>query len=114
MSVCETSTETEHALEGESASILPENEARNTPLTRTDGARFIGVDLHKCSVTLAAVNAAGETIEVVTRATKGVNRIENWLAELPGPTWMAVESVGFPASFNDRYRGGVGRIDLSN
>jgi hypothetical protein len=111
MSVCEIPTETENGLEGESASILPENEARNTPC---DGARFIGVDLHKCSVTLAAVNAAGETIELVTRATKGVNRIENWLAELPGPTWMAVESVGFAEWFIDRDRDSVDRIDLSN
>jgi hypothetical protein len=114
MSVCEIPTETENGLEGESASTLPENEARHTPSTRTEGARFIGVDLHKCSVTLAAVNAAGETIEVVTRATKCVDRIERWLAELPGPTWMAVESVGFAEWFIDRYRDSVDRIDLSN
>jgi hypothetical protein len=97
MSVCEIPTETENGLGNESASNLPENEARNTPPTRAECECLIGVDLHKRSVPLAAVNAAGETIELVTRATKGVNRSGRWLAALPGPTWMAVESVGFAA-----------------
>jgi hypothetical protein len=45
MSVCEIPTETEHALEGESASTRPENEARNTPRTRAECECFTEVVL---------------------------------------------------------------------
>ena len=41
---------------------------------------FVGVDLHKCTVTLAAVNSEGEKIALLTISTKSVGKIEEWLA----------------------------------
>src|SRR2546428_787827 len=48
-------------------------------------ATFVGVDLHKQTVTLRAVNAAAEPVAALTCATKCVQRIEQWLLALPGP-----------------------------
>ena len=42
-------------------------------------ATFVGVDLHKCTVTLEAVSAAGEAAGQLTISTKSVEKIERWL-----------------------------------
>jgi transposase len=74
---------------------------------------FVGVDLHKCTVTLTAVDAAGE-IKRLKISTKSTGKIEEWLRGLPGPVWMAVEACPFVEWFIDRFRACVGRIDIAD
>ena len=53
---------------------------------RVDFKSFVGVDLHKCTVTLAAVDPAGATIATLKISTKSVGKIERWLLALPRPS----------------------------
>lgn len=75
---------------------------------------FIGVDLHKDTVTLAAVHPDGSLISRVKIPTKCRLRIANWLFAQPRPSHMAVEAVGFVEWFIDDYRGCVDRIDIAD
>jgi len=75
---------------------------------------FVGVDLHKCTVTLAAVDAAGERIGVLKISTKSTGKIERWLKAQPGRVRMAVEACPFVEWFIDRYRGSVARIEIAD
>ncbi len=77
-------------------------------------ASFAGVDLHKQSVTLRAVNPAGEPIGALTCDTKCVDRISNWMLALPRPLHLAVEAVGFVEWFIDRFRPCVDKIDIAD
>lgn len=77
-------------------------------------ASFVGVDLHKQTVTLRAVSPAGEPIAALTCDTKCVERIDNWLAGLPRPSHLAVEAVGFVEWFIDRFRSCVDRMDIAD
>ena len=74
---------------------------------------FVGVDLHKCTVTLTAVDAAGE-IQRLKISTKSTGKIDQWLRGLPGPVWLAVEACPFVEWFIDRYRACVDRIDVAD
>ena len=74
---------------------------------------FVGVDLHKCTVTLTAVDAAGE-ITRLKISTKSTAKIESWLRALPGPVWLAVEACPFVEWFIDRFRPCVDRIDIAD
>lgn len=74
---------------------------------------FVGVDLHKCTVTLTAVDAAGE-ISRLKISTKSTGKIEAWLRALSGPVWMAVEACPFVEWFIDRFRDCVQRIDIAD
>ncbi len=74
---------------------------------------FVGVDLHKCTVTLTAVDAAGE-ITRLKISTKSTGKIESWLLSLRGPVWMAVEACPFVEWFIDRFRPCVERIDIAD
>ena len=65
---------------------------------------FIGVDLHKCTVTLRAVSADGESIGQLKCDTKCGRTIEEWIKALPGPIWLAVEACPFVEWFIDRFR----------
>lgn len=56
---------------------------------------FVGVDLHKETVTLTAVSPRGEVLARLKISTKSVGKIEAWLRALPRPCQMAVEAVGF-------------------
>ena len=76
-------------------------------------ASFTGVDLHKCTVTLAAVDAKGNVIAKLTTSTKCIDKIQDWLEALPRPTHMAVEAVGFVEWFIDRYCVGFESIQES-
>jgi len=80
----------------------------------TPYACFVGVDLHKCTVTLRAVDAAGQPLARLKIDTKCVTQIEDWLAKLPKPLWLAVEAVGFTEWFIDRFRPCVDRIDIAD
>jgi transposase len=84
---------------------------------RTDVAgftTFIGVDLHKCTVTLRAACADGELLGQLTCNTKCVERIAEWITNLPGPKWMAVEAGPFVEWFIDRYTPCVDRMDIAD
>ena len=74
---------------------------------------FVGVDLHKCTVTLTAVDAAGE-INRLKISTKSTGKIEAWLRALPGPVHLAVEACPFVEWFIDRFRDCVARIDIAD
>lgn len=84
------------------------------PAATTTFQSFVGVDLHKCTVSLAAVNAAGELIDRLTVSTKCTDRIEAWLKALPGPVRLVVETNGFIEWFIDRFRSCVAKIDIGD
>lgn len=86
----------------------------NSALPVVPFASFVGVDLHKCTVTLRAVNPAGESIAALTCDTRCVERIERWLLALPRPSHLAVEAVGFVEWFIDRFRPCVDRMDIAD
>jgi len=73
----------------------------------------VGVDLHKCTVTLTAIDAGGE-INRLKISTKSTGKIDAWLEALPGPVWMAVEACPFVEWFIDRFRPCVARIDIAD
>ena len=77
-------------------------------------ASFVGVDLHKCTVTLAAVGPDGQSAGQLKIDTKCIGKIEAFLRDLPQPSWMAVEAVGFIEWFIDRFRICVNRIDIAD
>jgi len=83
-------------------------------VTGINFASFIGVDLHKTTVTLRAVDSSENIIGSLTIDTKCVNKIEDWVNALPKPRWMAVEAVAFIEWFIDRYRDCVERIDIAD
>jgi len=82
--------------------------------TRVAYQSFVGVDLHKCTVTLAAVDPRGETLSKLTISTKSVGKIEAWLVALPRPSQLAVEAVGFVEWFIDRFRRCVDRMEIAD
>jgi transposase len=75
---------------------------------------FIGVDLHKCTVTLTAVDRLGEKVAQLKISTKSVGKIEDWLSALPRPTHLAVEACAFVEWFIDRFTPCVDRIDIAD
>jgi len=74
---------------------------------------FVGVDLHKCTVTFGVVDVDGQ-IKRLRISTKSTGKIEDWLRNLPGPVWMAVEACPFVEWFIDRFRECVDRIDIAD
>lgn len=75
---------------------------------------FVGVDLHKETVTLFAVDPSGKKIDMLKISTKCVEKIEAWLKKLPRPCWVAVETCPFVEWFIDRYRGLVEQFDIAD
>ena len=75
---------------------------------------FIGVDLHKCTVTLRAVDREGKPLNGLTCSTKCLHKIHEWLLPLPRPSWMAIEACPFAEWFIDEYRGDVDRTDIAD
>ena len=75
---------------------------------------FVGVDLHKCTVTLAAVLPQGEKVAPLKISTKSTGKIEEWLAGLPQPVHLAVEACPFVEWFIERFTPCVGRIDIAD
>ncbi len=75
---------------------------------------FVGVDLHKTTVTLVAVAPNGDTIAQLTINTKCREKIAAWLAALPRPSRLAVEAVGFVEWFIDEFRPCVDQIDIAD
>jgi transposase len=75
---------------------------------------FVGVDLHKTTVTLVAVDAKGDVIAKLTIDTRGVDKIADWLANLPDPICMAVEACPFVEWFIDRFRHCVFQMEIAD
>jgi transposase len=75
---------------------------------------FIGVDLHKTTVTLVAVGPDGTESARLTINTKCREKIRNWLLGLPSPSHLAVEAVGFVEWFIECFRPCVDRIDIAD
>ena len=75
---------------------------------------FIGVDLHKCTVTLRAVRADGELLGQLKCDTKCIERIAEWIKALPGPKWLAVEACPFVEWFIDRFTPCGDRMDIAD
>jgi hypothetical protein len=75
---------------------------------------FVGVDLHKTSVTLVAVTTDGKMIARLTVNTKCRHKIIAWLDALPHPLHLVVEAVGFVEWFIDEFRHRVDHIDLAD
>ena len=75
---------------------------------------FVGVDLHKTTVTLVAVGPDGTEIARLTINTKCREKIRAWLLALPRPSHLAVEAVGFVEWFIERFRPCVNRIDIAD
>lgn len=75
---------------------------------------FIGVDLHKCTVTLTAVDSVGAKLAQLKISTKSTGKIEDWLLRLPRPVHMAVEACPFVEWFIDRFTASVDRIDIAD
>ena len=78
---------------------------------------FVGVDLHKCTVSLAATDASGQIVARLKSATKCVDKIDAFIAALPGgpgAVHLAVEACPFVEWFIDRYRDKVARLDIAD
>lgn len=79
---------------------------------------FVGVDLHKCTVSLAAADPSGTIIARLKTSTKCLEKIDAFMADLPGPVHLAVEACPFVEWFIDRYRDKVaasgGRLDIAD
>lgn len=75
---------------------------------------FIGVDLHKTTVTLVAVAPDGAPLARLTINTRCREKIADWLAALPRPSHLAVEAVGFVEWFIECFRPRVDRIDIAD
>lgn len=75
---------------------------------------FVGVDLHKCTVTLGAVDPRSREIACLTTSTKNTDKIGDFLAALPKPVQMAVEACPFCEWFIDHYRPFVDRIEIAD
>lgn len=75
---------------------------------------FVGVDLHQCTVTLAAVDPLGAKIAQLKISTKSTSKIEAWLRALPGPVHLAVEACPFVEWFIERFRPCVERTDIAD
>jgi len=82
-------------------------------MPETSGS-FIGVDLHKCTVTLAAVSPEGEKLAHLKISTKSTGKIEEWLLQLPRPSRLAVEACPFVEWFIERFGPCVDRIDIAD
>ena len=80
---------------------------RNGGGAREEFGCFVGVDLHKTTVTLVAVDGGGEEVVALKCSTRSTDRIAGWLAELARPRWLAVEAVGFVVSITLMTRGSV-------
>jgi len=74
---------------------------------------FVGVDLHKCTVSLAAVDPGGQPIARLKTSTKCIDKLDAWLEALPSEVpgsgevpgvYLAVEACPFVEWFIDHYR----------
>jgi transposase len=75
---------------------------------------FIGVDLHKCSLTAVVLDEAGAVVNQVTLATKCREQVRAFFVSYGPDAAVAVESVGFYQWFWDLLEGRVGQLVLAD
>ena len=75
--------------------------------------KYVGVDLHKDSMTVAVLDEAGTVLQRTTIATKCRNRIEEFFSS-QSPCEVAVESVGFYHWFWVLVRPQVAKMHLAD
>jgi len=79
---------------------------------------FVGVDLHKCTVSFSAADPAGQVVSRLKIHTKCRAAIADWLAALAQPMHVAVEACPFVEWFIDTYRPLAlelgGRLDIAD
>ena len=92
----------------------PQEDSSTTPPDMPACASFVGVDLHKCTVSLSAADSRGQIIARIRTSTKCVEKIDAFLAALPQPVHLAVEACPFVEWFIDRYRQRVACIDIAD
>ncbi len=76
--------------------------------------KTIGVDLHKCSMTLVVLDEQGAVIERTTLPTKCREKIREWFASRGPLCQVAVESVGFYQWFWDLVQPAVSKMVLAD
>lgn len=76
--------------------------------------KTIGVDLHKCQMTLVVLDEQGAVIRRDQLATKCRNQIREWFASYGTDCQVAVESVGFYQWFWDLIQPIVGKLVLAD
>ena len=109
--------ETFTGLESAVHTTHPYTEIIIMPEVPTSFQSFVGVDLHKCTVSLAAADPGGTIIGRLKTSTKCVEKIDAFLAALPGApdaVHLAVEACPFVEWFIDRYRDWVARLDIAD
>ena len=114
-----SSTSVKPCRPGEASVMLLRNYSFLAPYTETlimwqSYASFVGVDLHKCTVTLTAVDPTGEKLSRLKISTKSTGKIEDWLLDLPRLSWMAIEACPFLDWSIDRFKPCVDRIDIAD
>jgi len=55
---------------------------------------YVGIDLHKTTLTIGARNSIGELVNTIPFPTKCVDKITHFFSHLPSPVHCAIESVG--------------------
>jgi transposase len=80
----------------------------------TKWQRTIGVDLHKCSLTIVVLDEHGQLLEQKEIPTKCRNQIRDCFASYGLQAQVAVESVGFYHWFWNLVRPLVGKMILAN
>jgi transposase len=66
-----------------------------TMIARRDAACFVGIDLHKDTLTACVVSAKDREVSFEKIACKSRERIRKFFSSLPRPSAVAIETVGF-------------------
>ena len=83
-------------------------------IVRNDAACFVGVDLHKDTLTACVINAATHEVSYEKIACKCRSRIQEFFSTLPRPSCVAIETVGFYRWFWDELEPIVDRLVLAD
>ena len=66
-----------------------------TMIARSDAACFVGIDLHKDTLTACVLRGTDREVTYVKLACKCRERIRSFFSALPQPSVVAIETVGF-------------------
>jgi len=64
-------------------------------IARPDAACFVGIDLHKDTLTACVLRGRDREVSYVKLACKCRDQIRSFFASLPQPSVVAIETVGF-------------------
>jgi len=85
-----------------------------TMIVRSDAACFVGVDLHKDTLTACVINAATQEVSYAKIVCKSRSRIREFFSGLPRPSCVAIETVGFYRWLWDELEPLVDRLVLAD